>query len=655
MYRLRLYGNGLVQVISLCFVTSLVSAPRVQLGVENVPVIPSVIHGVCTICKTNSCVNCRKCSAAPCARDEDDALPPCALCSNKSIFCSTAPNTIEETVKKDRRGCQNLTRCCIGCEAPRTVFIPRSLGANTARQLAGWEEFIYQFDVGEFYLTTGHVLGYTHSLHPDRIARSLFGTSVLHFVGSQVKDRPRCALLADNFGLSTHFRGSLHIDPTIENIFLDNQFFIGLDPWLCGLYARIHAPIVHTRWSLRLRQQIEKPEMQFPDFPACYVSENVAPASTDIIQALSGDFTFGDMQDQWKYGRFRCGTQTKTGLADIDLIVGYMPCQSDNYHFGFYGQLVVPTGNKFTARTVFEPLIGNTRHWELGIGLTGHLVIWERDADQSLAVYAEGNMTHLFKNRQMRSFDFCHNGLLSRYMLLKELIPVGDGFAYGGRLINGINFATRPVHVSVALKGDVSAKLCYRSPCFIVDLGYNFYGIMEEHVKFLPCPEEKMYGIKGNEGVCALEYETQGSQPPLTFGPLVHKISLNATEHNATIRRPAATDNPQNLTLESSTDIAVTALSRQTGIIEGPDVIQAYSSNPPILVTTKSLHKESGVMPSQATHKVFGYLGYNLYSCDWCYNPYIGVGGELELDALACTERSALNQWSIWVKGGFEF
>ena len=56
------------------------------------------------------------------------------------------------------------------------------------------------------------------------------------------------------------------------------------------------------------------------------MSENPAPASCDILQALSGNFTFGDMQEQWKYGRFVCGTQTKTALADIDLIVGYNYC-----------------------------------------------------------------------------------------------------------------------------------------------------------------------------------------------------------------------------------------------------------------------------------------------------------------------------------------
>ena len=85
------------------------------------------------------------------------------------------------------------------------------------------------------------------------------------------------------------------------------------------------------------------------------------------------------------------------------------------------------------------------------------------------------------------------------------------------------------------------------------------------------------------------------------------------------------------------------------------DVIRAFESEPSVLISQKSLHKRTGSMPAQATHKVFGYLGYNFYEYDWCYNPYLGIGGEVEFDARSCEEWSALNQWSVWIKGGFEF
>ena len=637
-----------------------------------IKVQPSVIQGICTACNTSSCASCPKCSSGGCRRDDrDEDRRTCRICSNTSTFCCPLPKrraTEEQTASLELatenrkrntstecRG-NNLTRCCLGCNSPTSVFIPRSVGANTARELAGWEEFIYQYDAGGYYLTTGHVLGYGCSFRPARIAHMLFGSDVLHIEGSQVPNRSRCALLADNFGLSTTFSGSVTFEPIIENIIFDNQFFIGLDPLLCGLYARIHAPLVHTRWNLHMREcTTSSARSTNRAFPACYMSEESAHPTPTIADALSGRFLFGDMQTPWQYGRFSSGAQTKTALADIDLILGYIPWQSDFFHFGFYGQVVCPTGNKPHAHFIFEPIVGNAKHWELGFGLTGHYVLWERDVDHSLAFYAEGNITHLFKNRQMRSFDFCGNGVLSRYMLLKEMVQQGNTFQYTGNLINGINFATRPVDVSIAIKGDVSAKLSYRSPCIIADLGLNFYGKMREHLSFVECTSDKLYAIKGTEGVCALDYATEGTTPPVMIGPLVEKISLNASQSRATIRVPGPTDHPQEIIGAAPTDIVVTALSKQTGSIEAPGVIRAMSSNPPVLVSVNDLHKETGTMPAEATYKVFGYLGYNFYACDWCYSPYVGIGGEVEFDARACSERTALNQWSVWAKGGFEF
>lgn len=622
-------GSGiyLFPLMLLCYPSSVIASNPND-------IIPSVIQGTCAVCRSATCSICPKVTTGLSLNQAVTKELVCGRCENSDPFC-TQPRVLS------------------------TVFIPRSQGANTARELAGWEEFIHQFEVGDYYLTTGHVLGYSRSFRPERIARSLFGRSALHFAGSQVANRGRCDLIADNFGLSPYFKGSVFVNPVIQNVIFDNQFFIGLDPWACGLYARIHAPIVYSRWSLGLSQKIETDEGLggCPDFPACYMGDDAAKALCDPIDALTGNFTFGNMQQPWKYGRFSWCGQSLTRLADIDLILGYNIWQWDTYHAGFYLQAVAPTGNKPNARYLFEPIVGNAKHWELGIGFSGHLVLWERDTNQNLAVYLEGNMTHMFRNTQMRSFDFCHHGPLSRYMLLKEFTNDTGTPTFTGNLVPGINLATRSVHVSVPLKGDISAKLCYRSPCFIVDLGYNFYGKTKERVSLVSCAlgTDKLYAIKGTEGVCALEYATVGTVPPLQFGPLVSKARLNSTQSNATIRCAAPTDNPVAVPSVNPTDIVVTAFSRQQGPIEGPGVIKAFDSNPPVLLSVDDLDIHSGRMGAEATHKVFGYLGYNFYDADWCYNPYLGLGGEIEFDARSRVERTSLNQWSIWIKGGFEF
>ena len=78
----------------------------------------------------------------------------------------------------------------------------------------------------------------------------MFGQTGLHFAGSAVTDRLPNELLADNFGLATDFRGAIFFNPRVENFIADLGFYMGLDCWCQGLYIRLHAPFVHTRWNL---------------------------------------------------------------------------------------------------------------------------------------------------------------------------------------------------------------------------------------------------------------------------------------------------------------------------------------------------------------------------------------------------------------------
>jgi hypothetical protein len=624
-------------------------------------VIPAVVQDICTTCGTKSCTICAKCtSGCPTCRHESSVDTAGCLSCNRCADIESNGRCVQCNRKEDGRlPCLGEDRSCVRsvapCQTAHTIFIPRSVGANTARELVGWEELIHRCTGGKWYITMAHSVGYAHSLRPERIARYLFGDRILRFSGSQVRERGACDFLADNFGLSTKFKGRLEVSPTIENVFFDNQVYVGLDNVLCGLYVRAHAPLVHTKWDLRACEHVEE-KKDCKEFPACYMSEGKARATCSIKEALSGRRAFGALREPWHFGRFADRRLTRTGLADIDLIVGWDFLKCDTYHLGIYGLLVAPTGNKPTNRFIFEPIVGNGKHLEVGGGVSGHLILWEEGIDQTLGIYFEGNVTHLFKNRQCRSFDLCNKGPLSRYMLLKEFRREGESVVPTGQLVSGINFTTREVEVSVPVKGDISVKLAYRSPCIGIDLGYNFYGNAREKLDFCKRRDEQLVGIKGTEGTCVLEYATIGSEQPLSFGTRVGTVLSNATQSRATSLGGSVTDNAGSLPLPSDT-VAVTALSRQEGLIVDQDIMLAKVSRPPVLLSERDLNRESGTAGATATHKVFGYIGYtfeNFCGQRWCI-PYLGIGGELEVEALACNEQTSLNQWSIWVKGGLEF
>lgn len=603
-----------------------------------------------------------------------------------------------------------------------TTFIPRSQGANTARELVGWQRELYQcYD--ENYAALAAVGEYTRSMHTEPIARDLFTSTCLTFAGSDVATRQPTDILADYFGLATDFVGTLSIKPRIENYIIDLELYFGLDEWIDGLFVRVHGPLTHTKWTLGLDSCVVcAPKFRgCPMFPPCYMFSNtpltectaVIPTLNPLAQAndncatdslavaLGGNFTFGDMKEAWKYGRFSFCPRNKTGIADIDAIVGLNLIHNDYAHFGFFAMCVIPTGNRPKAKYIFEPLVGNGKHWEAGGGFTMHLGWLPNDASCLLngALYIEGNITHVFKTHQIRSFDFTQNGPLSRYMLLKEFDPncangnstFENSFTYNATattttdvykgLMNAINFATRNCEVSVGLKTDVSAKACLSAGNWTLDLGYNFWYKSAEKICILTdCPcyvDQRFLGFKGTEPVCCQNYQIvlsptgTGSTvagifptgytipadstvpsgcPPLINPAETSNAPSDATQANATIFGPGTLAsgtvpsgacsvciNSGNVTVP----INVSDLTPENGF---------YIDTQPDLISCKDLDPTSAEQCKMMTHKVFGHLSYTFYQS--CYNPHIGIGGEAEFDA-HCD--NALEQWGIWIKGGLEF
>lgn len=609
-----------------------------------------------------------------------------------------------------------------------TTFIPRSQGSNTARELVGWQRELYQ-NYCENYAAFAGTVEYTHSMHTQCLARNLLTTNCLRFAGSAVPNRnPKTDILADYFGMAVDFEGTLAIKPKIENYLFDLNWYFGLDEVVNGLYVRIHAPIVHTEWTLGLDPCITcTPKFAGCSvFPPCYmysgtpVTEcaSVIPTLNPLVQAnnncttdslrvaLSGNFTFGDMMEPWKFGRFSFCPRSKTGLADIDVILGMLFLHNDYAHFGAFFQTVIPTGNRPKAKYIFEPIVGNGKHWEFGGGATMHLSFNECTCPGlNAAIYIEGNVCHVFRTHQRRSFDFKANGPLSRYMLLKEYDPdcgnssstftgmytYNAGSAtttdvYKG-LMNAINFATRNCEVAVGLKADVSAKLCLSASHWTLDTGYNFWYRSAERVCIdTSCPcyyDQRILGFKGTEPVCCSNYQIAlagGSSGPATIAPTGATFPVGSVAPDScpalsppppSQASPVNSSSPSNATQANATIFApgtpsmgtVAADACSVCINAGPtppttgelitDLTPAngyYVDTQPTLINCSDLDPSSAAQGRMMTHKVFGHLSYTWYQS--CYNPHLGIGAEAEFDA-HCD--NALEQWGVWLKGGLEF
>lgn len=539
----------------------------------------------------------------------------------------------------------------------KSYYRLRSQGCDAARDLVGWQPLINKKSEG-VYGAFAITPAYLRTFDADYISKQIFGASTLTFSGSRVANRKSTDILADYFGLPTDFQSLVCFDPQIKNMIVDLQGYVGLDNLLHGLYMRLDIPIVHSSWDLGFSEHIIAPGINFD--PAGYMSTaSIARADLQAGVNLTGDATFGEMVYPLQYGK-SFGRELTNAIAELRFVLGWNATGND-YHAGANLRVNAPTGNRPKGEFLFESIVGNGKHWELGAGLTTHYSFWH-DADNRnvLGIYFDANFTHLFATSQVRSFDLRNNGAGSRYMLIEDMgdkstnLFLGAGgpaapYQYTSALFILINKTSLPVKVSVAMQADMALKLSYNRCGMEVDLGYGFYGRSKEtfhhRAKFL----SNRFALKGDAQIYG--FQSSDDAP----------IALDASQSQATIhagQKPSNADY-SNANVDSPTPAASGAgllnqLTSSDATSLGVTLATANTSNPPILLTDADLSCCSAALPRAITNKLFFNVG-NIWDCDTCMKPFFGIGGEVEWAAGSACSNSACSQWSLWAKGGIGF
>jgi len=555
--------------------------------------------------------------------------------------------------------CYDCEQCCLGtCDGYPFLQI-RSQGRNTARQMVGQQEFmhIHEIDCMNGVFSVG--VEYTRTFQPEKIARFYFGKDIidccnLYVQGSQVEKRKSQAWLADYFGLPTDYESKISFCPKIENIIVDLDFYLGLDELAENVYFRMNMPVVSTKWELCLSEK--KTNTGGNEFPAKYMTQEAISRNNlpkNFLQTMSGETTFGDMKTPLKYGLLRNGSCSQTGIAEIDFILGWNCFLEKDYHFGIFAYVSVPTGTRPHATYLFEPIIGNGKHWELGGGLSGSWISWrgKDQEDHYLSIYMEAVIAHLFRASQCRSFDFCSKPS-SRYMLLgqmganNEAVKVGTNidnvkeatYQYQKSLIPAINWATFNVDVKIDIQADIAIKLGYTRGNVTLDLGYNLYARTGERFCCncyddccrdasccndccgLVCDKNCVrYAIKGDSYMYGTENTTENPKTyPIPFSQT--EASIYHAQHTEKLLTENARANTKN-------DNILPAWSAYNVELINTDTI-IKASQTPVLLTRSMLN--IGKSPSMFTHKFFAHIGYTWKEQEKNWVPFIGVGGEVE-------------------------
>ncbi|MBY0109775.1 MAG: hypothetical protein K2X90_01555 [Candidatus Babeliaceae bacterium] len=539
----------------------------------------------------------------------------------------------------------------IQLHAVKTVYIPRSQGHAPS-----------MICMPAYELTAITTLNYAQSYKNHLIAEDLFGRDYLTISGSQAPNRNKHDLLADNFGLAPDFKSIITFSPKIENVLLQFYFNKPLDQILSGLYVNIMLPVNYTRWGLNPCEKVIN--RGSPYFQNGYMGDTIvtfthaAPlTSSDINQGacntitsasspadpaataanarayFSGNVITGDILRPLAYNKISWCPLSRTDLAEIIVRLGRNLISNERTYLSAFARASFQTGNKPRPEYLFTPIVGNGHFFELGLGTQGQYRCTHLDCPTNVTLLWDGSFETLFQTKQLRTFDFCTQGPLSRYLLLKRLDTAA--LTYAHELIEASYVTTFPVLVSRGIQGDLDLKLYIEHKGFTQTFGYALWGTSKEKI----CPQfdqptcptgGNIYGIKGTSG--AYNYVTYITTATVLEG-------LNATENSSSIRVPGPIDNPE--PLPGTTTYA----NVSDGMVINPAIV-AIASNSPLIVGCGSLDIESAQSPAQLTHAFIAEMGYTWEGRHT--QPAVLVGASIET---ATSNPAELHQWSVWLKG----
>ncbi len=591
-----------------------------------------------------------------------------------------------------------------------TNIVARSQSFDAARTMVGWNNPVWGINReaadDQYYTSFNLTFAYTRTFRDNHLTKCLFGDDLIcsgcdndlgfKVSGSLVPDRAPTDWLAENFGLPMDFQSTVNFNPRISNFLLDFSIYAGLDAWIDGLYFRIHGPFVHTNWNLNATECVGYPAStsQTQDlasinalYPAGYFSGTVVPAgngttnflswangctpditNSDYNPYLDNDITWQSLCCSRMINSCDCDANafTRNGFGELRFILGrnfFSEREDRDCHLGIGVYVAAPTGTRVgTSRYLFEPIIGNGKHWELGAQITGHHIWWKsEDEDRTFGIYFEANVTHLFGANQDRCFDLCSAGSSSRYMIAQRLESFAEEYLlatqaptvplpqpvlnpsvdptflqFANEYAPVANLTRREITSTIGAQGDLAISLAYRSGGFQWDVGYNFWGRSCEHIKISTdcCPViPGTWALKGTAYVYGFDYGLNPATDPVNPGV---PVPLAATDSGATIH--GGSNNVASLgnTVNQGVDNNVAAFDYTTTGASHPLVVATftntaatiYTSNPTVLITESDFNMTG---TRGISNKFFTNINWAWPDCcDSKWTPYVSLGGEVE-------------------------
>jgi len=586
---------------------------------------------------------------------------------------------------------QRITVACITtvifADTDNNTVVPylQHKSSDLISKVVGMNQHNHLFGLGSNYGTFDLDFKYNQSWRPKDITRLLWGPAAVSNttttgtttttgatvdlddndlvvnVSSGLLQRNSTDLDALQFELPTDYESTLIFKPRSQQFRLGAGFYMAFDEVLEGLFMRIRGDFVHTRHNLEFNE-IKTAGTASTTTLASFASF----ASGTSLTTTNDGSSFQGLQ----YAKFDTESKTVNEFGDLYLEVGYNALLDEDYHFGFSGLFIAPTGKKPNAEYLWEPRGTNGGHFGLGGSVTGHYTLWRsEDEEKHFDIVIDAEFTHLFNAKQVRTFDL-KTKPLSRYALANKMQP-NDGSLTAGDTANSsnakpalqfakiyapvANISTQRVTSHFGIEGTLVGMFTFVCRGWSWDLGYNFYGLSSEKLSLRNDSDDATPAFAANTWALA------GDLSPIGFNSST-PISLSSTASGSTVFNGVVTiDTPKNAFASDGTTKLTTEASGST---------QATTSLTPVTIAVTDLDLE-GAQTRIISHAVFTHVNYTWIDREeWV--PFVGFGAKIELGHRlgknettttttpttttdSSTLNTALSQWGVFLKGGVSF
>ncbi|MBU4269463.1 hypothetical protein KJ644_01900 [Candidatus Dependentiae bacterium] len=370
--------------------------------------------------------------------------------------------------------------CNLKIYSAKTFFMPRPILQDIVLQKNISRNFVNKiYDNGGLKILG--TLFYKESEDSDKLTKYFFPTNKLELsvFGPDVYGTPDIsstwlAITDEDENFLTNFSSKIKISPKQKNYGLNLQIFKNLNFLNKRVFISLSMPFT----------QVET-DLNFSEFEKSVTLNNMPLDASD--KYFSANATEAFNHKLLSYSKMKDGVQKLAGLSDIKIAIdGIIKC-SNLVFIDLYGFGIVPTGYKPKAEYLFEPIVGNGKHFGLGGGSYLN-VDFVKSKNKKLAFTLGAEYQYLFKNSYLRTFDLTNNGDLSRYLSVSGNDQTG--------FFRLANITTLKTDVTPRSSINIFTDFVYSYKNINVMVGYNFWRRDHEKLKLNESFSEN-YAIRG--------------------------------------------------------------------------------------------------------------------------------------------------------------